>query len=152
MIAAPARPMLSGIALHPSINRCGTASLLPTRMMLGIGAGRRRHDGFSLLRHYLIGHPAATARALVTALDVASTWPRRNGGKSGTQRCGSGTVPACFRWTIGALFGRSKREEPADSAEFSAHGRPALRRIFFWRQLDRRHTPVAGKRGSAVRA
>ena len=26
------------------------------------------------------------------------------------QRCGSGTVPACFRWTIGALFGRPKRE------------------------------------------
>jgi hypothetical protein len=39
-------------------------------------------------------------------------------------------VPACFRWTIGALFGRSKREKPADSAEFSAHGRPSLRRIF----------------------
>jgi hypothetical protein len=28
------------------------------------------------------------------------------------QRCGSGTVPACFRWTIGALFGRPKREKP----------------------------------------
>jgi hypothetical protein len=25
---------------------------------------------------------------------------------------GSGTVRACFRWTIGALFGRSKREKP----------------------------------------
>jgi hypothetical protein len=28
------------------------------------------------------------------------------------QRCRSGTVPACFRWTIGALFGRPKREKP----------------------------------------
>ena len=28
------------------------------------------------------------------------------------QRCGSGTVPACFRWTIGALFSRPKREKP----------------------------------------
>jgi hypothetical protein len=27
-------------------------------------------------------------------------------------RCGSGAVPACFRWTIGALFGRPKREKP----------------------------------------
>jgi hypothetical protein len=34
----------------------------------------------------------------------------------------SGTVPACFRWTIGALFlvGQSVRN-PADSAEFLAH-------------------------------
>jgi hypothetical protein len=28
------------------------------------------------------------------------------------QRCGSGTVQVCFRWTIGALFGRPKREKP----------------------------------------
>jgi hypothetical protein len=35
----------------------------------------------------------------------------RRAQKAARQRCGSGTVPACFRWTIGALFGRSKREK-----------------------------------------
>ena len=30
------------------------------------------------------------------------------------QRCGNATVPACFPWTIGALFDRPKREEPSE--------------------------------------
>jgi hypothetical protein len=38
--------------------------------------------------------------------------PNRTGLVGLGQRCGSGTVPACFRWTIGALFGRLKREKP----------------------------------------
>jgi hypothetical protein len=62
------------------------------------------------------------------------TWHRR--GRDGTvaeaarQRCGSDTVPACFRWTIGALFGRLshrgrwQRMRRADAAVIPAGIRP----------------------------
>ena len=51
----------------------------------------------SVEQHWLEGHYGRTP-ALVA--------------EAARQRCGSGTVPACFRWTIGALFGRPKREKP----------------------------------------
>jgi hypothetical protein len=51
----------------------------------------------SVEQHWLEGHYERIL-ALVT--------------EAARQRCGSGTVPACFRWTIGALFGRPKREKP----------------------------------------
>jgi hypothetical protein len=51
----------------------------------------------SVEQHWLEGHYERTP-ALVA--------------EAARQRCGSGTVPACFRWTIGGLFGRPKREKP----------------------------------------
>ena len=65
---------------------------------------------------------------------------QRNGRRKGTIcRCGppkrhdSGAVAARYRHAFGglsgALFGRPKRENPAVSAEFSAHGRPALAQV-----------------------
>jgi hypothetical protein len=51
----------------------------------------------SVEQHWLEGHYERTP-ALVA--------------EAARQRCGSGTVPACFRGTIGGLFGRPKREKP----------------------------------------
>src|SRR5271168_183224 len=67
-----------------------------------------------------------------------ATWHRC--GRDGTvaeaarQQCGSGTVPACFRWTIGALFSRSKREKPYGFCRVFDPRTAGAEAHFFWRR------------------
>ena len=65
--------------------------------------------------------------------DVASRWPRGTVAEAARQRCGSGTVPACFRWTIGALFGRSKREKPGGFCRVFGPWTAGAEAHLFWR-------------------
>jgi hypothetical protein len=69
--------------------------------------------------------------------------PNRTGLVGLGQRCGSGTVPACFRWTIGALFGRLKREKPCGFCRvFGPWTAVAEAHLFF--TAERRRSRTAG--------
>jgi hypothetical protein len=58
-------------------------------------------------------HPLRSANSCGPARCLRSSLLVGTAVEAARQRCGSGTVPACFRWTIGALFGRPKREKPS---------------------------------------
>jgi hypothetical protein len=55
------------------------------------------------------------------------------------QRCGNATVPACFPWTIAALFDRPKREEPSEFCRVFGPWTAGDGGVLLLREAERKH-------------